>query len=68
MEGDTSRRCVYCDQPIKLVDGAWVVMGSGTTGDGLSYCPPDPDREPVGAHYPMDPFIGWVVREGRHRR
>ena len=32
---------------------AWAVEGTGTTADGLSYCPPDPDHlGELGDHEP----------------
>lgn len=44
--------CRHCGVPIVDVDGTWVVLGTGTSADGLSFCPPDPDREPAGDHEP----------------
>jgi hypothetical protein len=40
-----TRTCRKCRLAIELIGGAWVVMGTGTTADGLSYCPPDPDHQ-----------------------
>lgn len=45
--------CKDCTMPIELIDGHWVVLGSGTSGDGLSFCPPDPDHDgPLESHKP----------------
>lgn len=36
--------CFYCESPlVKAEDGTLFVDGTGTSADGLSYCPPDPD-------------------------
>ncbi len=48
----TASTCRRCGQPIEQIGGAWVVTGTGTTADGLSYCPPDPDADPAGVHEP----------------
>lgn len=46
-------RCSHCKLPVVNIGGALVVMDTGTTADGLSYCPPDPDHQgEVGAHLP----------------
>ena len=38
-------RCRNCDLPVAhLADGTVYVHGSGTTADGLTFCPPDPDN------------------------
>jgi hypothetical protein len=47
-----TRQCRRCHCPIARVGNAWVVTGTGTTTDGLSYCPPDPDAPRVGSHAP----------------
>lgn len=39
-------RCLHCELPVKTVAGVVYVDGTGTTADGLTYCPPDPDRDP----------------------
>lgn len=45
--------CQRCGCPVANIDGTWVVLdGETTTADGLTFCPPDPDREPVGEHVP----------------
>ena len=46
-------QCWRCGLPITYVDGAgWTPLDTGTTADGLTYCPPDPDNEPTGVHEP----------------
>lgn len=45
--------CVTCGSPIKAVDGQWVVVGTRTSADGLTYCPPNPDADPAGEHRPV---------------
>jgi hypothetical protein len=46
-------QCWVCGCPIEYVEGAgWTVTGTDTTADGLTFCPPDPDREPTGVHEP----------------
>lgn len=48
-----SRECLRCRLPIVKVDTAWVVIDTGTTADGLSYCPPNPDHlGKLGNHRP----------------
>lgn len=44
--------CRKCHLPVVHAGGAWVVEGTGTTADGLSYCPPNPDAARVGDHDP----------------
>lgn len=54
-----ARTCRKCGSTIELVRNAsgpnspdaWVVV-SNDTGDGLTYCPPDPDAAKVGDHLP----------------
>jgi len=44
-----TRMCTGCGQPIMHVGtwrvDVWVVVGSGSTGQGMSMCPPDPDHD-----------------------
>lgn len=47
-----TRTCRKCRLAIELIGGTWIVMGTGTTADGLSYCPPNPDAAHVGEHQP----------------
>jgi hypothetical protein len=43
-----------CRMPIVKIDGVYVVLDSGTTADGLTYCPPNPDhRGTFGSHQPQ---------------
>lgn len=43
--------CSGCGLPVDTADdGTVFVFGTGTSADGLSYCPPDPDGEPDGTH------------------
>lgn len=54
-EANKATTCKKCRCPIEPVPGhpgEWVVMGTGTTADGLSYCPPNPDAGKVGSHQP----------------
>ncbi len=44
--------CVRCATPLVLIGGIWVCVDYITTAGGLSYCPPDPDMNPVGDHVP----------------
>lgn len=51
--------CRKCGLPIECYGSSpgtgtyWAVAGTGTTADGLSYCPPDPDhRGRLGCHVP----------------
>lgn len=46
--------CKRCKLPIAHLDGfTYYVDGSGTTGDGITYCPPDPDfAGEFGEHNP----------------
>lgn len=53
--------CLDCLQPIRQVDGVWVVFATGTSADGLTGCPPDPDANPAGPHRPV------VTPANRHR-
>lgn len=47
------RECHRCDLPIVKVGSVWVVTGTDSTADGLSYCPPNPDHAGHhGAHAP----------------
>lgn len=47
------RTCRKCQATIAPAGGGeWVVTGTGTSGDGLSYCPPDPDASHHGKHQP----------------
>jgi hypothetical protein len=46
------RTCRKCRLTIAWIGGAWVVVDTGTTADGLSYCPPDPDAAKVSYHSP----------------
>lgn len=46
--------CQACKLTLREIDGVWVVMESGTSADGLSYCPPDPDAEEHGLHKPYE--------------
>lgn len=48
-------QCQTCTLPLVAVDGAWVVVGTQTTADGLSYCPPDPDAPDTTQHRPVTP-------------
>ncbi len=45
-------RCKGCGLPIESIGGVWVVMNTGTTADGLTLCPPDPDHPDPGLHEP----------------
>lgn len=36
-------KCRFCRLRIENVQGVWVVLGTNTTADGLTYCPPNPD-------------------------
>ncbi len=48
---DTCRRCHL---HIERIAGTWTVMDTGTTADGLTYCPPNPDHAGrLGTHIPM---------------
>ncbi len=43
--------CTRCGCTVgRLDDGTLFVTDTGTTADGLTFCPPDPDSEPVGDH------------------
>lgn len=43
--------CKGCGCNVREIEpGLAVVEGTGTTADGLTFCPPDPDREPAGDH------------------
>lgn len=43
--------CTGCGLPLETADdGTVFVYGTGTTADGLSYCPPDPDGEADDTH------------------
>lgn len=46
--------CRRCELPVTVSGDVWVVFGSDTTADGLSYCPPDPDYRgrSLGVHRP----------------
>lgn len=46
------RTCRKCTATIARAGEEWVVTGTGTSGDGLSYCPPDPDAACHGKHLP----------------
>jgi hypothetical protein len=46
----TCRNCGCLLVPIG--NNEWAVTGTGTTADGLSYCPPNPDAVKVGKHRP----------------
>ncbi len=41
---ETILTCRKCHMPVECIAGTYVVMWSGTTADGLSYCPPNPDH------------------------
>jgi hypothetical protein len=47
-----TRTCRRCRLPIEPIASTWVVTGTGTTADGLSYCPPNPDAASHGVHRP----------------
>jgi hypothetical protein len=47
----TCRKCWYPIEPVPGFPGEYVVV-SDDTGDGLSYCPPDPDARKVSRHIP----------------
>jgi len=43
--------CRRCKCQVRVIEpGLAVVEGTGTTADGLTFCPPDPDRDPQGNH------------------
>lgn len=45
------KTCRRCRMPVRVIaPGIAVVEGTDTTADGLTFCPPDPDREPKGDH------------------
>lgn len=46
------RRCRKCRIRIMWMGGAWVSIDPDSSGDGLSYCPPDPDAPRHGVHQP----------------
>jgi len=56
--------CRKCHLTIEFIGGTWVVMDTGTTADGLSYCPPDPDtaRRVIGDHQPKGSRRRGVTR------
>jgi hypothetical protein len=45
------KTCRKCHYPIEHNGQAWVVV-SDDSGNGLSYCPPNPDAAKVGKHVP----------------
>lgn len=44
--------CDGCGSAIKLIAGTWTVVGTRTSADGLTYCPPNPDADPAEVHRP----------------
>lgn len=46
--------CQSCKLTLRQIDGVWVVVETGTSADGLSYCPPDPDAADHGVHRPYE--------------
>jgi ribosomal protein L24E len=53
VDGAALIRCRFCGLPIEKIGGYMVVMGTGTSADGLSFCPPNPDHDgELGSHEP----------------
>lgn len=46
------RPCTSCGLPVVPSGRGWTVVDTGTSADGLSYCPPDPDADAHHEHRP----------------
>ena len=61
------RKCKLNLERVGGGSGMWVVADTGTTADGLSFCPPDPDARKVpGSHQPSPVTTRRTLHE--HRR
>lgn len=51
MTAPICRKCGATIAPVR--DNVWMVVNTNTTGDGLTYCPPNPDHTGrFGEHVP----------------